>query len=124
MSNRLNRLYRCAWPNGSVSVVLARDKDEAVFLLDEWGSAEPEWLTVLDTFMVDFEPDRERAKIEPPEDDDSDDHDVFHTFLLSEDTRDVMDFPDRVELAAIREKRASKLAAERVQKNLRDPKLS
>lgn len=51
------KLYRCLWPNGDVSVVLARNKTDAIFELDEVGGATPSYLEeIVDTFMVHFVP--------------------------------------------------------------------
>lgn len=52
------KLYKCSWPNGSFSFVLARDKLDAIELLDEWDSADIAWLKEVKSFMVDFDIDR------------------------------------------------------------------
>lgn len=51
-------LYRCLWPDGDVSFVMAKDKDDALFLLDEFGGAGEEMLTEVGCgdFMVTFTP--------------------------------------------------------------------
>ncbi len=52
-------LYRCEWPNGDVSFVLASDVDDAIEQLDEWGSATPKMIKRLRQFMIDLKPNRE-----------------------------------------------------------------
>src|SRR3990172_12647957 len=47
-------IYLCRWPNGDCSVVRAKNKGEAVELLDEIGNAEGCPLIPLSTFMVHF----------------------------------------------------------------------
>jgi hypothetical protein len=37
-------LYLCRWPNGDFSIIKAESRREAVFELDEWAGAEPDWL--------------------------------------------------------------------------------
>lgn len=39
-----NKLYRCSWPNGDVSLVWAPTKDEAIWCLDEEDAATREML--------------------------------------------------------------------------------
>lgn len=51
-------LYKCEWPNGDVSFVLARDVDGAIERLDELGEAEPPMLTKLSEFLIDLSPNR------------------------------------------------------------------
>jgi len=55
---RTPSLYKCAWPNGDVSVVYATNEEDAIEWLDEVGGAEPEMLTELaaGTFMLHFTP--------------------------------------------------------------------
>lgn len=48
------KLYRCNWPNGDISIVLARDKLDAAFRLDEFGDARAEYIREIKQFMVDF----------------------------------------------------------------------
>lgn len=48
----MSRLFRCDWPNGDVSFVLAKDEDEAIFQLDEVGAAEESMLTEVFTFQI------------------------------------------------------------------------
>jgi hypothetical protein len=66
-------LYKCEWPNGDVSFVLARDKADAMVRLDEFGAAEPRMISKLSEFMIDLSPDRkileanERARREDRE---------------------------------------------------------
>jgi hypothetical protein len=47
-------LYLCRWPNGDLSAVLAANKQEAIFLLDEVGDAQADFLVSCPTFMVHF----------------------------------------------------------------------
>jgi hypothetical protein len=47
-------LYLCRWPNGDLSAVSAANKEDAVFLLDEVGSAQSEYLSPCPAFMVHF----------------------------------------------------------------------
>jgi hypothetical protein len=44
----------CRWPNGDLSFVSARSKDDAVVMLDEWDNAEMAELRQIQDFMVDF----------------------------------------------------------------------
>jgi len=44
----------CRWPNGDVSFVFARNKEEATIALDEFDNAELATLSKLDSFMLDF----------------------------------------------------------------------
>jgi hypothetical protein len=44
----------CRWPNGDVSFVSARNKEDAVIMLDEWDNAELAELRQIRDFMVDF----------------------------------------------------------------------
>jgi hypothetical protein len=57
------RLFRCDWPNGNVSFVLARSHLDAIWELDEVDGAEEEMLTEVDTFQVHFA--LERCKPDP-----------------------------------------------------------
>jgi hypothetical protein len=47
-------LYLCRWPNSDASVVLARNKTEAIIRLDEFENAEGAQITRLTDFLVDF----------------------------------------------------------------------
>jgi hypothetical protein len=47
-------MFMCRWPNGDLSFVSARSKDDAVILLDEWDDAESAELRQIQDFMVDF----------------------------------------------------------------------
>lgn len=51
-------LFKCEWPNGDVSFVLARDVADAMLRLDEFGDAEPAMLTKLSEFLIDLSPNR------------------------------------------------------------------
>jgi hypothetical protein len=55
-------IYRCDWPNGDVSFVLAEDEVDALFRLDEIGGAEEHMLTEQPEFMIDFEFDLTRVR--------------------------------------------------------------
>lgn len=44
----------CRWPNGDLSFVSARNKEEAIIMLDEWDNAELAELRQIQNFMVDF----------------------------------------------------------------------
>ncbi len=52
-------LYRCEWPNGDVSFVLADNVEDAVVKLDEWGEATPRMIRRVQQFMIDLTPRRE-----------------------------------------------------------------
>ena len=60
-------LYRCEWPNGDVSFVLADDVQDAIVKLDEWGEATPKMLRKVTQFLIDLSPQRDvlaqRAKL-------------------------------------------------------------
>src|SRR6202035_4862910 len=45
----------CRWPNGDLSFVSARNKEDAIIMLDEWDNAEVAELRRVESFMVDFE---------------------------------------------------------------------
>jgi hypothetical protein len=45
-------LYR--WPNGECSIVRAENRNDAVFLLDEWDDADPLALEPIEHCMIDF----------------------------------------------------------------------
>jgi hypothetical protein len=47
-------LFMCRWPNGDVSFVSARDREDAVIALDEFDNAELADLRPVRDFMVDF----------------------------------------------------------------------
>jgi hypothetical protein len=55
--------YICRWPNGDFSIVTASSKRDAIIALDEWDAASPEWLTPMDTCLIDFRLNR-RGEIE------------------------------------------------------------
>jgi len=44
----------CRWPNGDLSFVCARNKEDAIIMLDEWDNAELAELRQIQNFMVDF----------------------------------------------------------------------
>jgi hypothetical protein len=52
-------LYRCEWPNGDVSFVLADDVQDAIVKLDEWGEATPKMLRKVTQFLIDLSPQRD-----------------------------------------------------------------
>ena len=47
-------LYLCRWPNGDVSIVTARSKDDAIVRLDEFENAESAEIWRLPDLLVDF----------------------------------------------------------------------
>ena len=47
-------LYLCRWPNGDASVVMARNKTDAIIQLDEFENAEYAEISRLNEFLVDF----------------------------------------------------------------------
>ena len=47
-------LMLCRWPNGTFSVVVARDRDAASIELDEFGNADEAEMYPLDSFLADF----------------------------------------------------------------------
>src|SRR5436190_1986526 len=47
-------MYLCRWPNGDFSIVKARNKREAILLLDELGPAELPFLVPMHVGMFDF----------------------------------------------------------------------
>ena len=46
--------YFCRWPNGDFSIVNAKNKGDAIEMLDEWGNAEQAILSPLIDCMFDF----------------------------------------------------------------------
>ena len=52
--NHLVPTFMCRWPNGDLSFVSARNKEDAIIMLDEWGNAELAELRQTQDFMVDF----------------------------------------------------------------------
>ena len=47
-------IFMCRWPNGDLSFVFSRSREDAIVLLDEWGNAEEAELRRVQDFMVDF----------------------------------------------------------------------
>jgi len=47
-------VFMCRWPNGDISFVCARNKEDAIVALDEFDNAELASLCRLDSFMLDF----------------------------------------------------------------------
>ena len=47
-------MFMCRWPNGDLSFVSARNREDAIIKLDEWDNAEVAELRQIHTFMVDF----------------------------------------------------------------------
>ena len=47
-------MYMCRWPNGDLSFVSARNREEAIIQLDEWDNAELAEMRRVENFMVDF----------------------------------------------------------------------
>lgn len=56
------RLYKCQWPDGDVTVVLARSVEEALDELEEVGTATADMISLMKEFMVTFTP----TEIEDP----------------------------------------------------------
>jgi hypothetical protein len=52
--NRRMPIFMCRWPNGDVSFLSARNKEDAIIMLDEWDKAELAELRQIRDFMVDF----------------------------------------------------------------------
>lgn len=48
--------YLCRWPNGDFSIVNAKNKGDAIEMLDEWGNAEEAIFSPLADCMLDFRP--------------------------------------------------------------------
>ena len=46
-------VYLCRWPNGTVSIVQARNKTEAIIRLDEFDNAETSEISKLDELLLD-----------------------------------------------------------------------
>jgi hypothetical protein len=48
-------IFLCRWPNGDVSIVSARNKDDAIVALDEFDNADHAYISQLrEQFLVDF----------------------------------------------------------------------
>ena len=48
-------IFLCRWPNGDVSIVSARNKDDAIVALDEFDNADHGYISELkEQFLVDF----------------------------------------------------------------------
>jgi endonuclease/exonuclease/phosphatase family metal-dependent hydrolase len=47
-------MFMCRWPNGDLSFVFARNREDAIIMLDEWDNAELAELRQIQSFMVDF----------------------------------------------------------------------
>jgi hypothetical protein len=47
-------VFMCRWPNGDVSFVSARNKEDAIIALDEFDNAELAALFKINNFMLDF----------------------------------------------------------------------
>ena len=47
-------IFLCRWLNGDFSIVGARNREDAVIQLDEWGNAEEAQIWPLETCMIDF----------------------------------------------------------------------
>jgi hypothetical protein len=79
-------LYRCDWPNGEVSIVLARSRRDAVDTLDELGGASLDMLDEIDDFMVTIA--RELIGKAPADEDDDPQESRLVTRQVSEATWD------------------------------------
>ena len=47
-------VFLCRWPNGDFSIVAARNREDAIFELDEWDNAELAQIWKMEKCMVDF----------------------------------------------------------------------
>lgn len=47
-------VFMCRWPNGDLSFVSARNKEDAIVMLDEWDNADLAEVRQVQHFMVDF----------------------------------------------------------------------
>jgi hypothetical protein len=47
-------VFLCRWPNGDVSIVAARNKDDAIYKLDEFDNADHAYISQLNELLVDF----------------------------------------------------------------------
>ena len=52
--NRRMPVFMCRWPNGDLSFVSARNREDAIITLDELDNAEIAELRQVRDFMVDF----------------------------------------------------------------------
>ncbi len=52
-------MYKCEWPNGDVSFVLASDVEDAISQLDELGDADASMIKRVREFMIDLTPNRQ-----------------------------------------------------------------
>jgi len=52
-------LYLCRWPNGDVSIVMARNRNDASIQLDEFENADYAEISPLSEFLIDFRLDDE-----------------------------------------------------------------
>lgn len=52
--NHIVPIFMCRWPNGDLSFVSARNKEDAIVMLDEWDNAELAELRQIQHFMIDF----------------------------------------------------------------------
>jgi len=104
------KIYKCSWPNGTFSIVHAKDKLDAIFILDEWGSAEESMLKVLKEFAMDFNFDpevvaegveTEAVDVEDDADDDSDyfDRTRLYKWSMSERTADEVELLSPLEVS-------------------------
>lgn len=94
----VQRLFRCDWPNGDVSFVLAEDEEDAIFKLDEVAAAESSMLVEVDTFQIHLALTRSATDSAPPSDDTasappSDDEEEWEFVLegFGGDTAEIMD---------------------------------
>lgn len=100
------KIYKCSWPNGTFSIVHAKNKPDAVFILDEWGAADEEMLKELKEFVMDFNFDPEAVtegvKAEAVEVEESDDFDCtrLYRWSMSEGTSEEIGLLSPAEVVA------------------------
>lgn len=51
-------MFKCEWPNGDVTFVLAKSVDDAITQLDEFDDATPQMIKRVREFMIDLRPNR------------------------------------------------------------------
>ena len=47
-------VFLCRWPNGDLSIVAAKNREEAIIRLDEFGNADDADIFQTSDFVVDF----------------------------------------------------------------------
>jgi len=94
------RLWKCSWPNGSFSIVLARTKADVVFLLDEFDSADESMVTEVRHFVIDFnfneEAARASAAMRGEERDEVDRYSMLHFQFCERTAEQLLPWPSEV----------------------------